>query len=39
MKSQGLGGIIIWTLGEGYMASGATVADQNPLVEAMKGVY
>jgi chitinase len=39
VKSKGLGGIIIWTLAEGYVSSGATVADQNPLVEAMQGVY
>ena len=39
VKAQGLGGIIIWTLSEGYDSSGATVQDQNPLVEAMKGVF
>jgi len=39
VKAQGLGGIIIWTLGEGYVSSGATVAAQNPLVEAMRSVY
>ena len=36
VKAQGLGGIIIWTISEGYIASGATVAAQNPLLEAMK---
>lgn len=36
IKSQHLGGIIIWTISEGYVASGATVADQNPLLEVMK---
>jgi chitinase len=39
VKAQGLGGIIIWTLSEGYIASGSTVEAQNPLVEAMKGVF
>jgi chitinase len=39
VKAQALGGIIIWTLSEGYDSSGATVQDQNPLVEAMKGVF
>jgi chitinase len=37
VKTQGLGGIIIWTISEGYVASlGTTVAAQNPLLEAMK---
>ena len=36
VKAQGLGGIIIWTISEGYVASGANVAAQNPLLEAMK---
>jgi chitinase len=39
VKSQGLGAIIIWTLSEGYVASGSTVEEQNPLVEAMKAVF
>jgi hypothetical protein len=39
VKAQGLGGIIIWTISEGYNSSAATVQDQNPLVEAMKGVF
>jgi chitinase len=39
VKAQGLGGIIIWTISEGYVASGATVQAQNPLLEAMKGVF
>jgi chitinase len=38
VKANGLGGIIIWTLSEGYV-SGGTVKEQNPLVEAMKGVF
>lgn len=36
VKAQGLGGIIIWTISEGYVASGSTVAAQNPLLEVMK---
>jgi chitinase len=36
VKAQGLGGIIIWTISEGYDASGSTVAAQNPLLEVMK---
>jgi chitinase len=39
VKSQGLGGIIIWTISEGFVASGGTVEEQNPLIEAMKGVF
>ena len=39
VKAQGLGGIIIWTISEGYVASGATVEAENPLLEAMKGVF
>jgi chitinase len=36
VKAQGLGGTIIWTISEGYVASGANVQAQNPLLEAMK---
>jgi chitinase len=36
VKAQGLGGVIIWTISEGYVASGSNVAAQNPLLEAMK---
>jgi chitinase len=36
VKAQGLGGIIIWTISEGFVASGADVAAQNPLLEVMK---
>jgi chitinase len=36
VKSQGLGGIIIWTVSEGYVASGANAAAQNPLLETLK---
>ena len=36
IKAQGLGGIIVWTITEGFVASGATLAQQNPLLEALK---
>jgi chitinase len=36
VKAQGLGGVIIWTISEGYVASGSNVAAQNPLLEVMK---
>jgi chitinase len=36
VKSQGLGGLIIWTISEGYVASGANVPAQNPLLETLK---
>lgn len=36
VKSQGLGGVIIWTISEGYVSSGNTIETQNPLLEAMK---
>jgi chitinase len=39
VKSQGLGGAIIWEIGEGYVPSGATVQDQNPLLEATKAAF
>jgi chitinase len=35
VKAQGLGGVIIWTISEGYMSSGANVKAQNPLLEAL----
>jgi chitinase len=35
MKSQGLGGIIIWTMSEGFVSSGADVHAQNPLLEVL----
>jgi len=35
VKAQGLGGVIIWTISEGYVSSGATVKAQNPLLEAL----
>jgi chitinase len=39
VKAQGLGGVIIWTISEGYVASGASVPAQNPLLEAMKTAF
>jgi chitinase len=36
LEAQGLGSIIIWTISEGYLSSGTTVAEQNPLLEAMR---
>jgi chitinase len=38
-KSRGLGGVILWEIGEGYVPSGATVPDQNPLLEATKTAF
>jgi chitinase len=35
VKSKGLGGTIIWTINEGYVASAPT-GQQNPLLEAMR---
>lgn len=35
VKSKGLGGVIIWTINEGYV-SAAQAGQQNPLLEAMK---
>lgn len=37
VKAQGLGGVIVWTISEGYMASGSDVASQNPLLEVLSG--
>jgi chitinase len=37
VKAQGLGGVIIWSIDEGYVrGAGSTVAEQNPLLEATK---
>jgi chitinase len=36
-KAQGLGGVIVWTISEGYVASGSDVQGQNPLLEALNG--
>jgi chitinase len=35
IKAQGLGGVIIWTISEGYISSGASLQTQNPLLEAL----
>jgi chitinase len=35
IKAQGLGAVIIWTISEGYISSGATLETQNPLLEAL----
>ncbi len=35
IKAQGLGGVIIWTISEGYISSGASLQSQNPLLEAL----
>jgi chitinase len=37
-KSKGLGGVIIWTINEGYIAS-APAGKQSPLLEAMKTAF
>jgi chitinase len=39
VKAQGLGGAIIWEIGEGFVPSGATVQAQNPLLEATKTAF
>jgi chitinase len=39
VKAQGLGGVILWEISEDYDPSGATVADQNPLLEATKAAF
>jgi chitinase len=39
-KAQGLGGVVIWTIPEGYMPSaGTTPAEQNPMLEAVRKAY
>ncbi len=38
-RAQGLGGTIVWTISEGYVPSGATVQEQNPLLEAVKAAF
>ncbi len=35
IKGQGLGGVIIWTISEGYVSSGGSMQTQNPLLEAL----
>jgi chitinase len=37
-KSKGLGGVIIWTINEGYIAS-SPAGQRNPLLEAMKTAF
>jgi chitinase len=39
LKAQGLGAVILWEIGEGYVPSGATVQAQNPLLEATKTAF
>jgi chitinase len=39
LKPQGLGAVILWEIGEGYVPSGATVQAQNPLLEATKTAF
>jgi chitinase len=36
VKSQHLGGAIIWQIAEGFVPGGATMQDQNPLLEVTK---
>jgi chitinase len=39
-RSQGLGGVILWTISESYIASaGSTPAQQNPLLEAVRAAF
>jgi chitinase len=38
VKSQGLGGAIIWTIAEGYIAS-APVGQRDPLMQAVKAAF
>lgn len=39
LKSTGLGAVILWEIGEGFVPSGATVQAQNPLLEATKTAF
>ena len=39
VKAQGLGGAILWEIGEGFVPSAATVQGQNPLLEATKTAF
>jgi chitinase len=36
VKSQGLGGVILWSIDEGYLPSASGLAAQNPLLEVMR---
>lgn len=38
VKAQGLGGVIIWTINEGYLA-GADAGSRNPLLDAMQASF
>ncbi len=39
LKAQGLGGVILWEIGEGFVSGGATLAAQNPLLEATRSAF
>lgn len=39
LKAQGLGAVILWEIGEGFVPSGATVQAQNPLLETTKTAF
>ena len=39
LKAQGLGAVILWEIGEGFVPSGATVQAQNPLLEATRTAF
>lgn len=39
LKAQGLGAVILWEIGEGFVPGGATVQAQNPLLEATKTAF
>jgi len=39
VKSQGLGGTIVWSMSEGFAPLGATVSEQNPLLEVVKTAF
>jgi len=39
VKAQGLGGVIIWSIDEGYVAGGASLAEQNPLLDVTKSSF
>ncbi len=39
LKAQGLGAVILWEIGEGFVPSGSTLQAQNPLLEATKTAF
>jgi chitinase len=39
VKAQGLGAVILWEIGEGFVPSAATVQGQNPLLEATRTAF